>query len=121
MVGGPPLTRDNSWKNIPATELVPGDTIKLSLGGVVAADVKLVEGSILLADPASDIMKRSEEASLLKCAGTARRSHRDRHRHRNTHEVWTHRGTRPYRPGISLPARSSFDGDGFAGQHGARH
>jgi len=31
-----------------ATELVPGDTVKLSLGGVVAADVKLVEGSILL-------------------------------------------------------------------------
>ncbi len=31
-----------------ATELVPDDTVKLSLGGVVAADVKLVEGSILL-------------------------------------------------------------------------
>jgi len=42
------VRRDGSWKNIPATELVPGDTVKLSLGGVVAADVKLVEGSILL-------------------------------------------------------------------------
>ena len=40
--------RDGAWKNIPATELVPGDTVKLSLGGVVAADVKLVAGSILL-------------------------------------------------------------------------
>jgi H+-transporting ATPase len=42
------VRRDGAWKNIPATELVPGDTVKLSLGGVVAADVKLVEGSILL-------------------------------------------------------------------------
>jgi H+-transporting ATPase len=42
------VRRDGGWKNIPATELVPGDTIKLSLGGVVAADAKLIEGSILL-------------------------------------------------------------------------
>jgi H+-transporting ATPase len=42
------VRRDGAWKNIPATELVPGDTIKLSLGGVVAADVKLIDGSILL-------------------------------------------------------------------------
>ena len=42
------VRRDGAWKNIPAAELVPGDTVKLSLGGVVAADVKLVEGSILL-------------------------------------------------------------------------
>lgn len=42
------VMRDGVWKKIPATELVPGDTIKLSLGGVVAADVKLVAGSVLL-------------------------------------------------------------------------
>ncbi|MGA2967160.1 MAG: HAD-IC family P-type ATPase [Terriglobales bacterium] len=42
------VQRDGAWKNVPATELVPGDTVKLSLGGVVAADVKLVGGSILL-------------------------------------------------------------------------
>src|ERR1039458_6727316 len=42
------VKRDGVWKNIPATELVPGDTVKLSLGGVVAADVKLTGGSILL-------------------------------------------------------------------------
>src|ERR1019366_9352521 len=42
------VRRDSAWKNIPATELVPGDTVKLSVGGVVAADVKLVEGSVLL-------------------------------------------------------------------------
>ena len=40
--------RDGAWKNIPATDLVPRDIIKLSLGGVVAADVKLLEGNVLL-------------------------------------------------------------------------
>ncbi|MGD0416750.1 MAG: HAD-IC family P-type ATPase [Terriglobales bacterium] len=42
------VQRDGDWKKIPASELVPGDTVKLSLGGVVAADVKLIAGSILL-------------------------------------------------------------------------
>jgi H+-transporting ATPase len=42
------VRRDGAWKNIPATELVPGDAVKLSVGGVVAADVKLVDGSVLL-------------------------------------------------------------------------
>jgi H+-transporting ATPase len=42
------VRRDGDWKALPATELVPGDTVKLSLGGVVAADVRLTEGSILL-------------------------------------------------------------------------
>ncbi|MGB8010208.1 MAG: HAD-IC family P-type ATPase [Terriglobales bacterium] len=42
------VLRDGAWKNMPAAELVPGDALKLSLGGVVAADVKLVAGSILL-------------------------------------------------------------------------
>ncbi len=42
------VRRDGDWKTIPATELVPGDTVKLSLGGVVPADVRLTEGSILL-------------------------------------------------------------------------
>lgn len=40
--------RDGAWKNIPATDLVPRDIIKLSLSGVVAADVKLLEGNVLL-------------------------------------------------------------------------
>ncbi len=40
--------RDNVWATVPATELVPGDMVKLSLGAVVAADVRLTEGQILL-------------------------------------------------------------------------
>jgi H+-transporting ATPase len=42
------VRRDGAWKTVPATELVPGDVVKLSLGAVVAADVKLTGGEILL-------------------------------------------------------------------------
>jgi H+-transporting ATPase len=42
------VRRDGLWSTIPAANLVVGDIVKLSLGGVVAADVRLVEGAILL-------------------------------------------------------------------------
>ncbi len=42
------VKRDNAWKTVPATELVVGDLVKLSLGAVVAADVRLTDGSVLL-------------------------------------------------------------------------
>jgi H+-transporting ATPase len=42
------VRRDGVWKNRPAADLVPGDIVKLSLGGVVAADAQLIEGNVLL-------------------------------------------------------------------------
>ncbi len=42
------VRRDGAWKILPAVELAPGDVIKLSLGGVVAADVRLTGGEVLL-------------------------------------------------------------------------
>jgi H+-transporting ATPase len=42
------VRRDGVWKTVPAAELVRGDLVKLSLGGVVAADVHLLDGSVLL-------------------------------------------------------------------------
>jgi H+-transporting ATPase len=42
------VQRDGAWKTVPATEVVPGDVVKLSLGAVVAADVKLTGGEVLL-------------------------------------------------------------------------
>jgi len=42
------VRRDGAWKIVPAAELVPGDLLKLTLGGVVAADVKLKCGEVLL-------------------------------------------------------------------------
>jgi H+-transporting ATPase len=42
------VRRDGDWKTVPAAELVCGDVVKLSLGGVVAADVHLTGGSVQL-------------------------------------------------------------------------
>jgi H+-transporting ATPase len=42
------VNRDGLWKTVPAAQLVPGDIIKLSLGGVVGADVRLISGEVLL-------------------------------------------------------------------------
>ena len=42
------VRRDGAWKTIAAADLVPGDVVKLSLGGVVAADVTLTGGEVLL-------------------------------------------------------------------------
>jgi H+-transporting ATPase len=42
------VRRGGVWTIVPAVGLVPGDIVKLSLGAVVAADVRLVEGSVLL-------------------------------------------------------------------------
>jgi H+-transporting ATPase len=42
------VRRGGAWKTVPAAELVPGDVIQISLGGVVAADVRLTSGDVLL-------------------------------------------------------------------------
>ena len=40
--------RNGIWKTLAATDLVQGDVVKLSLGAVVPADVKLIDGSVLV-------------------------------------------------------------------------
>ncbi|HUY28894.1 MAG TPA: HAD-IC family P-type ATPase [Candidatus Binataceae bacterium] len=42
------VRRGGVWMTVPAATLVPGDIVKLSLGAVVAADVRLLGGSVLL-------------------------------------------------------------------------
>jgi H+-transporting ATPase len=44
------VLRDGKWKEIPAGGLVPGDVVRLRLGDIIPADVKLVEGDYLLTD-----------------------------------------------------------------------
>ena len=43
-----PVRRDGTWVTVRAAELVPGDVIKLSLGAVVGADVRILDGLVLL-------------------------------------------------------------------------
>ena len=42
------VRRDARWLTLPAADLVLDDVLKLSAGGVVAADVRLLEGEVLL-------------------------------------------------------------------------
>jgi H+-transporting ATPase len=39
-----PVQRNGAWKTVPTAELVCSDLVKLSLGGVVAADTALCRG-----------------------------------------------------------------------------
>lgn len=40
------VKRDRKWSTIPARELVPGDVIRLRIGDLLPADVKIVDGSL---------------------------------------------------------------------------
>lgn len=42
------VRRDGRWQTLAATAIVPGDVVKLSLGGIVPADISLLDGSVLL-------------------------------------------------------------------------
>ncbi|MEJ2292508.1 MAG: plasma-membrane proton-efflux P-type ATPase [Deinococcales bacterium] len=44
------VRRDGRWAQIDAAELVPGDVVRLRLGDIVPADVKLVDGDYLSVD-----------------------------------------------------------------------
>lgn len=47
------VRRDGEYKRVPARELVPGDLVKLRIGDIVPADLKLVEGDYLQIDQAA--------------------------------------------------------------------
>ena len=44
------VLRDGKWKEIDARYIVPGDVIKLKIGDIIPADVKLVKGDFILVD-----------------------------------------------------------------------
>ncbi|MGB9666359.1 MAG: plasma-membrane proton-efflux P-type ATPase [Candidatus Cryosericum sp.] len=44
------VLRDGQWQQIAAKELVPGDVIRVRMGDIVPADIKLIEGDYLTAD-----------------------------------------------------------------------
>jgi H+-transporting ATPase len=44
------VLRDGKWVEVPARELVPGDVVRIRLGDILPADVKLMEGDYLQVD-----------------------------------------------------------------------
>jgi len=61
------VRRDGHWETLPATQLVPGDLVKLTLGGVVAADVRINGGEVQL----DQSMLTGESVPIEAGAGTA--------------------------------------------------
>jgi H+-transporting ATPase len=47
------VQRDGRWKGLPSRELVPGDLVRVRLGEIVPADIKLIEGDFLQVDESS--------------------------------------------------------------------
>jgi H+-transporting ATPase len=71
------VRRDGEWTIIPAAELVPGDIVKLSLGGVVAADVRLLAGESMPIEAAPGqgtwagaLVRRGEAVAEVTATGT---------------------------------------------------
>ena len=101
------VQRDGAWKTVPAAELVCGDQVKLSLGGVVAADVHLTSGSVELdqsmltgeslpidAGPGVDtyagaLVKRGEATAVVMATGTRTKFGRTAELVRTAHVVST--------------------------------
>ncbi len=44
------VLRDSKWREEPAKNLVPGDVVRLRIGEIIPADVKLIDGDYLLTD-----------------------------------------------------------------------
>jgi H+-transporting ATPase len=44
------VLRGRKWGEVPARELVPGDVVRVRLGDIVPADIKLIDGEYLLVD-----------------------------------------------------------------------
>jgi H+-transporting ATPase len=101
------VQRDGAWKTVPAAELVCGDLVKLSLGGVVAADVHLTGGSVELdqsmltgeslpieAGPGVDtfagaLVRRGEATAVVTATGTRTKFGRTAELVRTAHAVST--------------------------------
>lgn len=47
------VKRDGKWIKIPSKEVVPGDIVRIHLGDIVPADIKLLEGDYVTADESS--------------------------------------------------------------------
>jgi H+-transporting ATPase len=47
------VLRGDKWANIPSKNIVPGDFVKVHLGDIVPADIKLIEGGYVTVDESS--------------------------------------------------------------------
>jgi magnesium-transporting ATPase (P-type) len=72
------VQRDGNWKMVPAATLVPGDLVKLSLGSVVAADVRPIHAHRRVTPDRG----RNRSRNIRRCPCRARRSSSEAQRSR---------------------------------------
>jgi H+-transporting ATPase len=68
------VLRDGKWQDIEAKLLVPGDVIKVKLGNIIPADIKLISGDYLSIDQSSltgESLPVSKKQSDIAYSGTA--------------------------------------------------
>ena len=44
------MLRDGTWQVVPSRELVPRDIVRVRLGDIVSADIKLISGNYVQVD-----------------------------------------------------------------------
>jgi H+-transporting ATPase len=81
--------RDKKWQEIMASQLVPGDVIRIRLGNIIPADVKLIDGDFLMVDQSAltgeslpvekkkndiaysgSIVRQGEMVAIVACTGS---------------------------------------------------
>jgi H+-transporting ATPase len=67
------VLRDGKWQEIEARDLVPGDVIRVRLGDIIPADIKLVEGDFLSIDQSAltgESLPVNKEAGAIAYSGS---------------------------------------------------
>ncbi len=70
------VRRGGRWLTVPARELVPGDVVRVRLGDIIPADIKLFEGDYLLVDESAltgESMPVEKRASAIAYSGSIAR------------------------------------------------
>jgi H+-transporting ATPase len=65
------VRRDGAWVDAPAADLVPGDIVQASLGGIVPADLRIIAGTVLLDQSmlTGESIPAEAEPGKIACAG----------------------------------------------------
>jgi len=91
------VLRGGKWDEVEAANLVPGDIVRLRLGDIIPADVKLIEGEYISIDQAAltgeSLARKQEDRGhrLLRLGGQAGGNGRLGDRHRQQHVFWPNR------------------------------
>ena len=87
------VKRDGKWSTIPARELVPGDLVRVRIGDLLPADIRIIDGSLgldqsVLTGESGIVDKLPAEIAYSGSAVKRGRSYRNGRRYRNKNIFW---------------------------------